>query len=435
MKNDRQVFLSIAPWLEVWYDGTSSVASGNHQERRLPMAIEKVGIYRRWLESVPQRNGESIPKSEWPKTRRHSWTVRWFGTAGKRYSKDFTTKKPAEGFARNIQARVNERKQDRPKRIALHDFSMEHNQVMKGQVAYATLLEQMRALRLFEKFIGGSVMVHEIKPRDAEAFIASRLTVELATATINKDIRTLRRVFNLAIHPRGYLLEGQNPFGRMKQRKKACQDIRYISVAEYRLLRDAAKSLWWRSLMALAYGSGLRRGEILNLTWTDVDFGNKQVHVRSKRLDDQTIGWEPKDHENRVVPLSDEALNLLVDLRAQAEAGYPYLFIWPARLRHIQKRLLIGRWNERSEVINNLGRDYEVIRRRAGVDACTLHDLRRSAITNWANKLPIQVVQQLAGHSNISTTRKYYLSVRPDDIVSASAVINGLLATKGVTQK
>jgi integrase len=35
------------------------------------------------------------------------------------------------------------------------------------------------------------------------------------------------------------------------------------------------------------------------------------------------------------------------------------------------------------------------------------------AITNWAQKLPIQVVQQLAGHSDISTTRKYYSLSEP----------------------
>jgi len=57
-----------------------------------------------------------------------------------------------------------------------------------------------------------------------------------------------------------------------------------------------------------------------------------------------------------------------------------------------------------------------------------MHELRRSAITNWAKKLPIQVVQELAGHSGISTTRKYYLSVRPEDLASANKFLNKILA-------
>ncbi|TRO43203.1 hypothetical protein E2P42_02500 [Candidatus Bathyarchaeota archaeon] len=87
-----------------------------------------------------------------------------------------------------------------------------------------------------------------------------------------------------------------------------------------------------------------------------------------------------------------------------------------------------GRWNPRSEVINNLDRDFSVIRHRAGVAKCVLHDLRRIAITNWAKKLPIQVAQQLAGHSDITTTRKYYLAVRSEDLASANELLNSILA-------
>jgi len=68
-----------------------------------------------------------------------------------------------------------------------------------------------------------------------------------------------------------------------------------------------------------------------------------------------------------------------------------------------------------------------VVRKRAGIVKCTVHDLRRSAITNWAQALPIQVVQQFAGHSNIMTTRKYYLAVRKEDIERAGAYLNQLL--------
>jgi len=42
-------------------------------------------------------------------------------------------------------------------------------------------------------------------------------------------------------------------------------------------------------------------------------------------------------------------------------------------------------------------------------------------------KLPIQVVQTLAGHADIKTTRKYYLAVRPEDFDSANEVLNLVL--------
>jgi len=391
------------------------------------MAKEKIGVYRRWLEPVPLVNGKPIPKSLWIKERRYSWTVRWFGTTGKRYSKNFKKKKLAERYARQLQTQVNQGKQDKPEKITLHDFNKEHRTVMTGQVAYATLYEQTRALRFFENFIGGSIALTSIKPKQAEAFIAYRLASGLAIATVNKDIRTLRRVFNLAIEPRGYLADGQNPFSKIKQRKKATKPIRYVSVKEYWSLQEAMDSIWWQALISVAYGSGLRKSEMLNLTWSDIDFDKNLIYIRVKKSTEQTIEWEPKDHENRIIPMSEQTAQLLADLQTTSIEGHAYIFILPKRFARIKQREKAGKWNSRSEILNNVSRDFDVIRRRSGIDKCTLHDLRRSAITNWAQHLPIQVVQQFAGHSDITTTRKYYLVVRSEDIVSARKMMNKIL--------
>jgi integrase len=243
------------------------------------MAIEKVGIYRKWLEPVPNRNGKPISRSEWPKKRRHRWIVRWFGSNGKRYDKVFETRKEAERQASRLRSRMYLGKADKPQKITLKEFRLEHERVMKGQVAYATLDDQSRALRLFEKFIGESFLLSKIKPRQAEAFIAHRLSTVPSVATVNKDIRTLQHIFNLPIEPRGYLAEGQNPFVKLKQRRTTKKPIRYVRTEDYRKLRDGAKKLWWQALMSVALCSGLRRNEILNLTWADIDFENHWIRV------------------------------------------------------------------------------------------------------------------------------------------------------------
>ena len=72
--------------------------------------------------------------------------------------------------------------------------------------------------------------------------------------------------------------------------------------------------------------------------------------------------------------------------------------------------------------------EFRILRIKAGVDECAIHDLRCSAITNWANKLPIEVVQKLAGHSDISTTREHYMAVRSEDLASANKFLNKILA-------
>lgn len=393
------------------------------------MATEKIGIYRRWLEPVPKDNGRPTPKSDWPKKRRHSWTVRWYGSTGRRYAKNFKTRKEADRYARSLQTQVDRGKADKPRKMTLAGFVCEHKRVMIGRVAYTTLYDQLRALRLFEKYIGGLAPLRTIRPSQAEGFIASRIASGVTVATVNKDIRTLKHVFDLAIDPRGYMREGENPFAKIVQRKKADKPIRYVPVEAYRALIDASKRTWWKGVISVAFCSGLRRSEILNLLWSDVDFERQEIRVTVKQSTPQTIEWEPKDHENRTVPMSDETTKLLVDIQADAEEGNPYVFVSRRRFIKIAKRVKAGTWNGKSEIVNNVIRDFEVICRRADIPKCTLHDLRRSAITNWAQYLPIHVVQQLAGHSDIATTRKYYLSVQAADIAAAREAVKKILAT------
>jgi len=93
------------------------------------------------------------------------------------------------------------------------------------------------------------------------------------------------------------------------------------------------------------------------------------------------LEWEPKDHEDRIVPLSHESTQLPVNLQSRTREGHPYVFISP----------------------------------------------EHSAVTSWAQELPMQVAQQLAGHLHLVTTRKYYLSVRSEDLVSANKLLNRML--------
>jgi hypothetical protein len=90
------------------------------------MAIEKVGVYRKWLEPVPKNdNGKPIPKAQWPKKRRHCWIALWYG-AVKRYGKVFNTRKEVERYAAELENRVCLGKADKPQKITLHDFRVEH---------------------------------------------------------------------------------------------------------------------------------------------------------------------------------------------------------------------------------------------------------------------------------------------------------------------
>ena len=66
-------------------------------------------------------------------------------------------------------------------------------------------------------------------------------------------------------------------------------------------------------------------------------------------------------------------------------------------------------------------------RQASGRSRSTIRDLRRSCITNWARELPIHVVQQLAGHSDIKTIRQFYLSVQSTDLDKARSLRAAIL--------
>ena len=98
------------------------------------MAVEKVGVYSKWLGAVPKYgNGRPIPKSKWRKNRRRHWVVRWYRTDGnQRYGKVFKTRKEAEEYALELQRQVRLGKADKPRRLTLHEFLEEHREIMKG---------------------------------------------------------------------------------------------------------------------------------------------------------------------------------------------------------------------------------------------------------------------------------------------------------------
>jgi integrase len=351
--------------------------------------------------------------------RKYSSCSGWYSSEGKRYSKSFRDRKEAEKHANTVQEKVDRGKCDKPRRITLADFIVEHSQVMVGQKAHTTVKDHLRALGFFADHVGSKTMLERVSPRHAESFVAKRLTSGLAIGTVNKDIRTLRGIFNLAIEPRGYLAEGTNPFAKIKERRIAADPPNYVTPENLNKVFAVCKTTWWKTFLTLAYTSAGRRDELLNLTWPDIDFENQNVGFFPKKASATILAWHPKDHESRVVPIPAEAVQFLANLQTESEEGNPYVFIPTRRWQHILRRRSDGTWQPDYEIINNLTRSMEVLCRWASVDYFTPHDLRRSCITNWAKRLPIQTVQHLAGHSNIGTTRKYYLSVQSSDMEAA----------------
>ncbi len=175
--------------------------------------------------------------------------------------------------------------------------------------------------------------------------------------------------------------------------------------------------------------TGLRRAEAEHLLWDDVDFTLKHVTVARHPSKGYVQEWSPKDHELRTISMPSHLVLALRKLKAEAPTACPYVFMSAARWMNYREKVDAGRWNEKSQLINNMLRKFKTMCKRAGVREYEIHDLRRSCITNWARKgARIHVVRVLAGHADLATTQEYYLAVEQSELDVASGLQEEVVA-------
>ncbi len=274
----------------------------------------------------------------------------------------------------------------------------------------------------------GNMDFLKIRHKHGEMFIRSCLDSGNRPATVAKKMRHLKRMFQLAVD-RGQLEE--NPLGRVKPPKSMKKKVRIFSPDECHRILQASKvyqdGRWvrWDILVVMALVTGMRRGELLNCVWSDIDFDTQTVSVTPKEHTALTWEWLIKDTDRRELPLTKNVLQMLADHQTQQPEGYPYVFVPPARYDHIQLLRNQGKWSLRDarlKVVNNFSRKFEKILKMAGVRKRKFHCLRNTALTNWfANGMSEHDVMTLAGHSSFSTTHEFYLAVA-DDLVDRARV-------------
>jgi integrase len=315
-----------------------------------------------------------------------------------------------------------------PGSMTLRDFFKDSLVKTGDQIRESTRIDYESAMEDLIETIG-NIDYQSVQQVHGEVFRQARLDHGDSPATVAKKLREIKRIFQLALERRQ--LE-ENPFKYVKLPKVAKAKIRVYTQDECdRILRVASELqnesvLEWDLIITLALTTGLRKSELLNLVWSDIDFGEMTVEVCPKDANEQIWEWKVKDTDRRFVPLTEDISELLVALQNRRPEGYPYVFVSPARYDHIQKNLRPkGLWSlasAKDDVINNFTRQFDRILLKASVMDGTFHDLRRTAITNWFRQgLSEYDVMTLAGHANFATTHRFYLAVA-DDLLQRARV-------------
>jgi integrase/recombinase XerC/integrase/recombinase XerD len=210
-----------------------------------------------------------------------------------------------------------------------------------------------------------------------------------AATTVARKLAALRAFFR-TLREHGKVQ--QNPADLMPAPKRPAHLPRTLPAAEVARLLDRIPAatpleLRDRALFELAYGSGLRAEELVNLELASVDFDADEIRV------------EGKGGKTRILPVGEHALRSLERYLARgrpvlADAGEPALFVSKSGRRlstsDVRRRLAV--WTRHAAV-------------QGGVSP---HWLRHSFATHLLDGgADLRAIQELLGHSSLSTTQVY----------------------------
>lgn len=177
----------------------------------------------------------------------------------------------------------------------------------------------------------------------------------------------------------------------------------------------AATPAPWGPIWLLAIATGMRAGEILGLSWRDIDLDRHRLHITQILTTTSTsaapVFGEPKTRAaRRVIPLDSTSVAAVRShQRAQAEARQCYGTAW----RDYDLVCTVAGGGPINH--SNLRRHFKRLAARAGLPIIRFHDLRHSHATLLLRQgVPVKIVSERLGHAGISITLDTYSHVLPD---------------------
>ena len=225
-----------------------------------------------------------------------------------------------------------------------------------------------------------------------------------------------------------------NPMAEVVLPKKTLfqnKETRYLSENERKALVDTCYmhnkngSFFFKNgpFYVFIMYTGCRIGEAIALKWSDIDLDNRTVtigrtmitvrntdnHTSTRRDQNST-----KNGVTRTVYLSDMALQALLDIKATHKYD-PNGYILPGT--HTDKPITY---------VTAHGAFKRIIK-QAGIEDCSIHSLRHTFVSLMINNnIPIPLVADMVGHTNINTTMKVYTHLLKETQRKSMEVIKNL---------
>lgn len=293
------------------------------------------------------------------------------------------TKKEADKRLRSILGRIDERKFGLPTKesqISFEDYSLHYIEESKEFNAKRTVETNRRRLKRPLQFFK-NMTLSSIAKVDIKKYMKQRIK-EVSGSTVNRDLSILKRIFNEAIDDE---LIFDNPVSNVSYYKEETKRIdvplvkkEWVSAAAKCTDKQYVKLVFW-----IAYHTGMRRNEICNVTWFDINLKDRYINVRVT-----------KNQETRTAYINDDLLEILVKAKRYGE--YVTSTKDGKRIKYMK--------NSWKTAIFRAMKKYPEM----NIKAFSLHDLRHTFASNLAMEgVDPSTIQKLGGWKSLKMVDRY----------------------------
>lgn len=300
---------------------------------------------------------------------------------GRRIRKTVGTKREAEIIEARIKAdaRAERWELKKPEDLLFSDVVeryLEYTELNTAQSTYQNDKYRIEA-NLVPFF--GDTLLRSIEHEDVEAYKAMRLEL-VSLNTVNHELTNLSHMLKMAIKW-GYL--ERNVMASVERFKLTRTTPGYLSEGEVARLLDAAEGTYIYPILVTALHTGMRRAELFNLQWPDVDFAQGTITIQGK------ADWHTKNYKARTMQMTPVLESALLE-------------VW--RQDHRCDYVFHNKGRRRAYVDGTL----RSVCCMAGLEGVTLHTLRHTFASHLVLAgVTLREVQELMGHQSYETTLRY----------------------------
>lgn len=232
----------------------------------------------------------------------------------------------------------------------------------------------------------------------------------------------------------------------LKSRK---QSVNYMTEQQANTFLETASAINHRHYAAFftGFSTGLRRGELLALSWSDIDLNKRTATIRSSLVTSNRLGpifETPKtEGSNRTVPLSSDVCKELKHLKAMQaieemnarkaakEASDKFGNPLDLKSYYINSGLVFRQENGHRVDPRSFSRTFKTLLHKANLPKTfRVHDMRHTfASTMIRRGVDIKRIQAILGHASPEITLSTYAHLMDGDLESAICMLDGVFSS------